>query len=192
MFTSHDIPAFPISHPSTEEGKEALRLYGVALEAAERVQDARQLAHTSAAAVVAGARRERDDEVARSVSAPVDPNKLRQLETTLDEAELDARPANHQRRHALALDAQRRAVEEFRMYARTNARVLFEEIRADAEEATERLAEARESIAPFANAYTEALTRSDALVAIVVPGTADRGAWAPGHRALPVPMPRPR
>jgi hypothetical protein len=157
-------PANPIPAPKTRLGKEAKRLYDAAIEAAQRIREAREAA-TEAATELIDAKAALHAEIERGGREGRDADREHELATAVATAGLLKDPAVFHVREEAARTAHEAAVHDWSQFIRANLpELLTGEMEAEAERVSAALVEGLARLAPIELAYAQFHKRAQDLV----------------------------
>jgi hypothetical protein len=161
------VPPLVITEPTTEAGRELVRLHALA-EEATRILHANQQAQRDSHLAVGVAEAALGAELDRGAQLGEQNTEAEvALVRKIEDCKIAADPSLHARRIASALQAQNQAVWSVRSHTERHVAELLDEIRPDAERVHAELTEAREKLAPFVRSYAEVAARVNILTEAV-------------------------
>lgn len=182
MQYEQNVPPLVISNPTSDEGKELVKLHATA-EELTRILAACRLAHRDAQAAVGVAEAALAAELDRgSQTGEQNTETEIALVRKIEDCKTAASPALHVSRIAAATERQVQAAGAVRTHVDRNIAPLLEELRPEAEKATAELAAARAKMAPSLEAYGAVSAKVNELTSCVHRGRSDApqaSAWHP-------------
>lgn len=164
------LPAPLFDKPTSDVGKEAVRLHKAARMATGRLQEVRDATHDAVQAVQA-ARAALAAEVQRGAVEGLDQEREQALSLELAAAERLADPEVHTLRSRTAVAAQKRRVRDYNAFVFEHlVELMDEELREEAVAASEALVDALQSITPVQERYRAVQRRSWALARMAAVG----------------------
>jgi hypothetical protein len=177
----------PIPSPRTAVGKQAKQLHDSAQEATARLRSVDEI-RSEAARALAEAREALQAEIIRGGREGLDADRESELARELAGAEHLADGQSHALRYRAAIQAQRESVRTWLAFCWDHYTELLDELRPEAERASEDLTKALEKVRPAQDAYNEIAGRVYGLNRILAHGP-DAADWARFMALRPTPQP---